>query len=277
MTKRGPKPADVRELRSLASMFTGLFLGLRDGRDSQILSTKSVAKTRTDHGTVVPLGKHQADTGEDGRIVDSGGELVVGIIPATARKGLSRQRQAQFEKRARKFLSQIVGDPEFQARRVWIEPPVFARQDLWTELKDARSAVEMSRVTKKVAKWMRPYAHLRWRRALQAHAAELFRAKQELWTYPRSNRPKSDNKRAEFFGKALAGLVLGKSPATAMKSLHGWSPLKPPLPAPPIRALGPHCPHCGIGEVEGFSAGTVVRCPGCDQRYYIVSKRRKTR
>lgn len=47
----------------------------------------------------------------------------------------------------------------------------------------------------------------------------LFEAK-KLWLYPRTHRPKSDDKRIEFFAKA-AGLLHGMAPATALRKLSG--------------------------------------------------------
>lgn len=44
-----------------------------------------------------------------------------------------------------------------------------------------------------------------------------------LWTYPRTDRPKSDDKRIEFFARSFAAITLGKSPATATaRWLAGW-------------------------------------------------------
>jgi hypothetical protein len=278
MVRPGPKPANLQELKHLAAMFTRLFLYLRDGREGQIFRTERIAKTRLQDGRVIPLKQYRAQGGlDDGDIVDSGGEIVAQIVPAKARERRSPEKQAQFEAKARKTLSQITSDPEFEARRIWIAQPIFARPDLWEQLKGSSSVEEMNRVTADIARWMRSFVHSRWRRELQNHTADLFHAKETLWTYPRSDRPSSDNKRAEFFGKALAGLISGISPATATRRLLRWSPLKPAPPAPPpLRARGPNCPHCGAPEVQGFLPGTVVRCPRCDERYYIARRPRRT-
>jgi hypothetical protein len=279
MVRPGPKPADVDTLKTLAGMFTRIFLHLRDGREGRIFRTERTAKTKLQDGRVIPLKDRRAQGGlDDGGIVDTGGETVAKIVPAKAPEGLSRDGQARFAAKARKLLSKITTDPAFEARRIWIDYPVFARQDLWEHLKNARSAEEMQRVAAAVARWMRGHhVHARWRRELQNHATDLFHAKETLWNYPRSDRPTSEHRRAEFFGKALAGLILGKSPATASRILSRWSPLKPPPPVPPpIRARGPNCPHCGATEVEGYPPGTVVRCPGCDQRYYIARGARQS-
>jgi hypothetical protein len=53
---------------------------------------------------------------------------------------------------------------------------------------------------------------------LYSHAEDFLRAKR-LPHCPKSNRPRSDTKRIEFFAKVLAGLKLGIAPATATKRL----------------------------------------------------------
>jgi hypothetical protein len=260
MTRPGPKPANLHELKQLAAMFTHVFLDLRDGREGYIFRLEQVPMAEARDGQFMRLAEIRALTGEDGQILNAGGELLAKIVPAKTKD----------EREIRRLLSQLQGDP----RRIWIEQPVFPRRDLWEALKHADSVAEMRDVTKHIARWMRCCAHPRWRRELQSHAVDLFRAKKMLWNYPRSDRPSSDNRRAEFFGKALAGLILGVSPATAARQLSRRSPRKPPQPPPPpIRARGPDCPHCGAQEVQGFPSGTVVRCPRCDQRYYIARKR----
>jgi hypothetical protein len=167
----------------------------------------------------------------------------------------------------------MISDRTYAEIGVWVDFPVFPRPDLWERWKNARSAEEMQRVCAQIARWMREDFHPRWARELRRHSAALFRAKATLWTYPRSERPSSDQKRAEFFGKALAGLICGIAPATALKHLSRWSAFKPaPQAPPPICARGPNCPHCGAEEEKGFKPGDVVRCKTCDERYYIFSK-----
>jgi hypothetical protein len=191
--------------------------------------------TKLPDGRVVPLKVSRAEVGfEAGQVLDGGGQLVAQIVPVKAPGALVRQKQAQFQATAQKFLSQIMADPEFEAKRVWVHPPIFPRPDLWEEFKDAQLKQDIQRVAHEIARWMRRFAHPRWSRELKKHAADLLEAKKTLWTYPGSARPSSDNKRAEFFGKALAGLVLGVSPATSARKLSHWSPLKTTLtPAPP--------------------------------------------
>lgn len=53
-------------------------------------------------------------------------------------------------------------------------------------------------------------------------ATEIAKAK-KLWTYPRTSRTTSDDKRIEFFAKSFAALMLGKSPATVTaRGLPRW-------------------------------------------------------
>jgi len=276
MTRPGPKPIDVPALKKFAAILTTLFLHLRDGRDGQIIRLERVPRTRLPDGRVISLKEYRAEGGlGDGEVVDHGGDVIVKIVPAKAPASQSPRRQAQFESRVRGSLSRITADPRFKAKSLWVQDPVFPRPHLWQQLKEASSAAEMKRVTVRIARWASRYAHPRWRRDLREHAVGLFEAKQNLWTYPRSDRASSDNKRVEFFGKALAALILGISPATGTRKLLRWSPLKPPSPpAPPLRARGPSCPHCGATEVQGFESGTVVRCPGCGERYYIAQRRK---
>jgi len=275
MSRPGPKPASLIELKHLAGIFTHLFLYLRNGRRGKIFRTHRIAQTRLHDGQVIPLKEYRARGGlDDGEIVDTGGEVVAQIIPVKAREGASREQQAVFEAEARRLLSEITADPKFEAKRIWVDCPIFPRPDLWEKWKDACSEREMQRIAAQISRWMQPYAHVRWGRELRRHAADLFHAKENLWNYPRSVRPSSEKRRAEFFGKALAGLIRGITPATATRRLLRWSPLKPPPPAPPpLRARGPNCPHCGAAEVQGFQPGTVVRCPSCDERYYIARRR----
>lgn len=260
MKRRGPTPVNFNQLDRTAGMWVSIFVDLRDGRDGRIMRWERIAKTRTRDGRVIPLTEYHAQhPDDDGQLIDTGGEVLAMFAPA----------DTKHERRVRRMLSKLQDDP----RRIWIDDPVFPRKDLWERFNRAKSASEMRGVAHEVANWMRRHRiHARWRRALEDHAEALFHAKETLWTYPRSGRPSSDNKRVEFFAKALAGLILGIAPATAMRHLLGWSRLKdvPPEP-PPIRALGPKCSHCGNPEEKG-RPGTLVRCPGCLKRYYIARR-----
>lgn len=191
--------------------------------------------------------------------------------------------------------------PELEKMRgtpgvLWFRSPIFPQAEIWEELKRAGSAKEMQKALAGVEKylrkgWRRPpvdrflglmplsWAETVWGklvRAAQDRADDLVQA-MDLPHYPRTQRPSSDLKRIEFFAKVLAGLALGLSPLTTTKRLSRWRPSQPEPVRPPLRARGYSCPHCRIDEVKGFPPGTVVRCPGCGERYYIAKRRRVTK
>jgi hypothetical protein len=258
----------------MAGMFARIFLRLRDGQDGQIFRVQRNTMVRLHDGQVVSLKDYREQGGEDfAEIVKDCGDIVARIIPVQSDNPSLPDKQSKFEAEVRRWMTTIASDDSFQRLRVWVDRPVFPRRDLWERWKNAHSAEEMQRVSAQIAGWMREDCHPRWGKELLCHSAALFHAKETLWTYPRSDRATSEKKRAEFFGKALAGLICGIAPATALKHLSRWSPFTPLPPAPPpIRARGPNCPHCGADEVKGFKPGTVVRC-ACDGRYYIWNKR----
>ena len=118
-------------------------------------------------------------------------------------------------------------------------PPILASPQIWERLKDARTVPQIGSVARDLKRWadrtpksyyvMDGQRHEDARvpilpihlRVFHAHAKKILAAK-KLWTYPRTNRPKSDNKRIDFFGKSLAGLMFGLAPATAQRRLTGW-------------------------------------------------------
>ena len=54
------------------------------------------------------------------------------------------------------------------------------------------------------------------------HYAEGILAAKQLPHYPKTNRPRSDDKRVEFLAKTMAGLTLGIAAITAVKRLSHW-------------------------------------------------------
>lgn len=93
------------------------------------------------------------------------------------------------------------------------KPPISARPEIWELLTAARSVAEV----REIARRLRPLYPL-LASTLDSHAEDFLRAKQ-LPNYPRSNRPRTADKRTQFYAKILAGLRLGIAPATATKRL----------------------------------------------------------
>jgi hypothetical protein len=100
----------------------------------------------------------------------------------------------------------------------WVlNPPGPPRAEIWEWLKRARSVVEIRQIARELHERYREISVPQWR-ALHSHAGDLLRAKQ-LHNYPRSNRPRSDDKRIHFLAKVLAGFMVGFAPTTATKRL----------------------------------------------------------
>jgi hypothetical protein len=87
------------------------------------------------------------------------------------------------------------------------------RPAVWQQFKKAKSVSEIQRVGRTLG----------WKQ-LGMHAKEILTAK-KLSSYPRKNRPSSDNKRIKFFAKVIAGSECGVAPTTAIKLLSHF-----PLP-----------------------------------------------
>lgn len=120
-------------------------------------------------------------------------------------------------------------------------PPDFPKPQLWKGLNEARSVHDLREVTRRLRRISPEFASF-----LSSHAEGILRAK-HLPNYPKSNRPRSDDKRIQFFAKVLAGLELGIAPATALKRLA-----RLPFPHDPRRIL-PH--YTVIFEKEGREGG----------------------
>ena len=93
-------------------------------------------------------------------------------------------------------------------------PPMPGRPELWKRLKNSYSASEVQQVALQIGRIF-PTSH--WG-VLHSHAKDFLRAK-KLHNYPRSNRPRSDEKRVYFFAKVVSGFMQDIAPATATKKL----------------------------------------------------------
>lgn len=115
-----------------------------------------------------------------------------------------------------------------------IESPVFPSPDLWEALKQARTEREIMATAAKIAQWDREQQlgytpdprgsqveEYDFIRVLAIHAHTIIAALQ-LPEYPKSRRPKSDDKRVWFFAKVLAGLMCEQRPLYTLKRLSRW-------------------------------------------------------
>lgn len=115
-----------------------------------------------------------------------------------------------------------------------VELPINPTPEFWVALKQARSEHEINDVADKIAQWDRQQGlgytpmpsssqqtEYDFLQVMRLHAQVILEAK-NLPEYPKSKRPKSDDKRIWFFSKVLAGLMLGRSPLYTLKRLSGW-------------------------------------------------------
>lgn len=94
-------------------------------------------------------------------------------------------------------------------------PPNLPKPGLWKRIKGAHSIGEILEIGRHLRQTSPDIVSF-----LSFHAENLLQAKR-LPNYPKSTRPRSDNKRIQFFAKVLAGRELGIAPATATKRLAG--------------------------------------------------------
>jgi hypothetical protein len=235
---RGPKPVDVGALKVDAVQWTYLLLGLRDGHPDLL----QMMRWGPWHGG----GQKQVRGGTAKRIelvriipVRPGHETAARVFECvnTFATKTAADEQPRFEYPICQTIERDMPLPEkwlfgleSTARASLFFPPISAQPHLWHQLKRARSTKEVQRATTDIYHWLLAAVPgvrdiSEFRIVLCDRAAELFRAR-DLWNYPRKERPTSDDKRIEFFAKAFAGLMLGKSPATATRKLARWKPPK---------------------------------------------------
>jgi len=201
--KRGPKPVDVMELREKAYSLALALYAVRHGWPGLLTHLKG--------GLWVS------------RVLPELREHEVGHPERATQRTLAGQMQySPFRYKVttlalplpltRKWRKDVLG--LVRRDKNWrFTPPTSARSEIWKRLTIARSVAEV----RKIARRLRPLYPL-LASTLDSHAEDFLRAKQ-LPNYPRSNRPRSADKRTQFFAKTLAGLSLRIAPATAIKRL----------------------------------------------------------
>lgn len=213
MGKRGPKPVDLGQLRFEAYLLVLAFYGLRDGAPALLRHVKGgVWKTR-----LLP----EVREDEIGRPEKLRERILAGKMGHGPQVRYSPIRYkvktltVPSTKKALKDARELV-----RCNKNWrLTPPVFPRPELWKRLNKTRSGAEVRKVAGRIRRVYPVLASV-----LYSHAEDFLAAKR-LHNCPKSNRPGSDDKRAQFFSKVLAGLRLGIAPATATKRLaHAFLP-----------------------------------------------------
>ena len=223
MGKRGPKPVDVERLKAEASNWAMFLFTLRDGQSgliekvrwAQWQAVRPPAGFSAKHGALAvmtpPRGRRKIR-------YRTSQILVAEIVPAP-----------QGKKGMQELLSKL--SPTLGKDWVFFRP-TYPEPEIWEQLKRARSVRQVRQALHRIRKWwtaqhpaMLPVpTSSESDHPLQvatSYAGELLKAKR-MPNYPRSDRPRSDDKRIGFFAKVLAGLMLEIAPATATKRLRHW-------------------------------------------------------
>jgi len=229
MGLRGPSPVDLGALKLLTTQWACLLFGLRDGHPD--LLQRLVWQPWNQTGVRIGI------AGRIGfaRIVSARGKEPEKVIliheqwVAEMTRGSEGQSES-FAQQPVRHIQEVITLPEssqFGSSGSLYFPPISFKPELWEQLKHPRSMKDTKQTINSIFRWMRDVSDVfETYRLPEGQEAELYRATR-LWNYPKDKeRPTSDNKRIEFFAKALAGLMLGISPATATKRLSHWKLLQ---------------------------------------------------
>lgn len=227
MGSRGPKPkseqerrAETESLKVFAQVWAAFFYTLRDG-DSGVIQSVEWGPWEPFAGRVHKLPPGAVAKIEGNRFCRA--KRIVEIKFLGLDTSVADEEKIFRELKKRDDLVVLM--------------PVKPSLELWERFRDARTVSEHRRAVSRLEKWWRgrygtcegslmpvPSFGESVRtskdefRLLASRA--LFEAK-GLWLYPRTDRPKSDDKRIEFLAKAAAGLLHGIAPATALRKLTG--------------------------------------------------------
>ncbi|MCI0722935.1 MAG: hypothetical protein L0338_28805 [Acidobacteria bacterium] len=202
--KPGPKPLDLGFMKQQAYVWTTVLYRVRDGCPGYL------AKIVGGSGKATHI-----------RVMDGLSFFETVTRPLRQRQGLLPARSERVEVVATavvlpeklRYARQLLKDA-----KSWIlTPPEPPRPEVWSRLKKARSVAEVRKIADELHRVNRTISAAQWK-PLHLHARDFLRAKR-LHSYPKSDRPRSDDKRIHFFAKILAGLMQGIAPATAIKRL----------------------------------------------------------
>ena len=229
MGLRGPSPVDASALKLLTAQWAYLLFGLRDGHPELMEHIKWQPWWIKDGEGYIRIGA--AERIVAARIVSARGEnpekaiLVHEQWVGEARKNSEGNSEVNVHYQPARHITKDITLPEssqFGSTGTLIFPPISSRLELWEQLKHPRSMKDAHRTINAILRWTCDAGDFKNYQIPEGREAELYRATR-LWNYPKDKeRPTSDGKRIEFFAKALAGLMLGISPATATKRLSHW-------------------------------------------------------
>lgn len=244
----GRKPIDSDLLRGYATQWACLLYGVRDGYPGFIMPSRQASAGKGASAV-------QRGTNKPNRTI----RLTARRIPFPPTAVVTFPREDK--KRVTQFLKSRLNRPQSTFRYAYL-PSVQPDDEIWNRLKKAKKTEHVEQVFEKLCRWAlglhapvifrgtdkttlacdvpksKAYARAAAKKNLQEGivsgwpllpfliskdwAGKILAAKR-LWTYPRTVRSKSDDKRIEFFARSLAAITFGKSPATATaRWLANW-------------------------------------------------------
>jgi hypothetical protein len=211
MGLRGPKPVDVEHLRGEAIQWASFFYLLRDGVPGLIQHLKWSRVRLQGSAAVATM---PASSGKDKPVRSAGmwarrGELLEPpiLIPVS--------------KASLKLPERMTTEDGWVIYR-----PIMPKPAVWEQIKRARTVTQIKNVGRGMGKFQSLFvSSTPWAQnpagALRRYAEGILAAKR-LPNYPKTKRPRSDDKRVEFMAKTMAGLTLGLTAITALKRLSHW-------------------------------------------------------
>jgi hypothetical protein len=198
MGLRGPKPVDVKQLEGEAIQWASFFYLLRDGVPGLIQRVKWRRVRLPNAAAAMPAGRWARR-----------GDLLEApiLIPVS--------------KASQKLPERMTTEKGWIIYR-----PVMPKPAVWEQLKRARTVAQIKNVGRGMGGLHSLFvSSTDWAQnpagAFRHYAEEILAAKR-LPNYPKTNRPRSDDKRVEFMAKTMAGLTLGLAAITALKRLSHW-------------------------------------------------------
>ena len=208
MTRPGPRPVDVKRLEGEAVQWACFFYTLRDGQPGYL---QRVEWPRFETvGSLIAKGLLGGNPSKEMRKLRSRVGKPMGpaiLIPVSeAAKALPK---------------------EMKAKGWFIARPVMPKPEIWERLTKSRTASQVEKAAREIGDFRMLFSSSleEWAQSPDgalSHYAEEIVAAMRLPHYPKTNRPRSDDKRVQFLAKVMAGSTLGLAPITAVKRLAHW-------------------------------------------------------
>jgi hypothetical protein len=237
MGRRGPKPVDAKRLEAEAAQWARFFYTLRDGQPGYAEHTEPGKPGNIIEFLLTATGEVQKQLVKTGGARESLDSLQVAKEKLHKVSDWVASRSGGDEMdRAKQLSEPVMLIPVSEAARTlppkmqflgWtFYSPVMPKPGVWKQLKKAHTSRQVKRAAQEIGDLQNIFtSSSAWSRdpaGALSHYAKGIHVAKKLPHYPRTDRPRSDDKRLQFLAKVMAGLTLGLAPITAVKRLSGW-------------------------------------------------------